>query len=333
MLESGKKDLKDDSIHMTASLSFRSKDFFRIVERCLLASAEYYRLEHDEELYVAMRRLYIESLGESSIVINQEVSRVRPTERLVHYSDADSQLIPLGATETIKRDLRSSGGYAKVALRLNQNWVEEIKELLDRKEQDTSPEQTARIFISDWNTLSKTRIIQELYRDNALRNIVDCYLGCRAYLNAVCAWKTIYQPRTSHDVGRDAMSFHFDCDHNRFIKIFIYLDDVTARNGPHVYIEKTSAQYRKYLPEWLNRDGRLSSLEVINSGLTPNVVTGAKGTAIFADTQNLHRGTPVHYGAERYMLQLQFVDSVFGARPAHSSEHIEDMNMLAFSRY
>ena len=304
------------------------EDFPRILEKCLLNAKEYYQMDHDEELYLAMRRLYTESMGVSSIMINHEISRHRPIVSSFYKAAENIQIISPNLIDGIKTDLQNSGGYAKLLVDIDCCWLDEIREILDDMTLDVVHNRSARVIINDWRILSKTKLIQILCRNKNLRYIADNYLKCRSLINMVSVWKTDYQPRNGHDMNGDAMNFHFDCDHNRFLKVFIYLDDVTANHGPHVFVEKTSAKYRNSLPESLNRDGRYSSLEVINAGLVPKIVTGKKGTIIFADTQNLHRGTPVHFGATRYILQLQFVDSAFGARPAHKAEEIEDMNTI-----
>lgn len=303
-------------------------NFTRILEKCLLNAKEYYQVDHDEELYLALRRLYTVSMGESSIMINHEISRHRPIVSSFYKAAENLHIIPPNLIDGINTDLQTSGGYATILVDIDCCWLDEIREILDDMTIDVVHNRSARVIINDWRILSKTKLIQKLCRDKILRYIADNYLKCRSLINSVSVWKTVYQPRNGHDMNGDAMNFHFDCDHNRFLKVFIYLDDVTANHGPHVYVEKTSAEYRKSLPESLSIDGRFSSLEVINAGLVPKIVTGEKGTIIFADTQNLHRGTPVHSGATRYILQLQFVDSVFGARPAHKAEDIEDMNTV-----
>ena len=51
------------------------------------------------------------------------------------------------------------------------------------------------------------------------------------------------------------------------------------------------------------------------------------GTIIFADTHNLHRGSPLRPGRSRYVLSIQYVDSVAGATPTHNPVDILEMNI------
>ena len=138
---------------------------------------------------------------------------------------------------------------------------------------------------------------------------------CNSILNSVRAWNTTYIKRSINNTSGDAMQFHFDSDHNRFLKVFLYLDDVHHNNGPHIFIPRTNMFYRSYLHPLLQIDGRISDSNALKFGLLPSVVTGRRGTLIFADTHNLHRGSSVSFDTERNILQLQFVDSIFGAKP------------------
>ena len=73
-------------------------------------------------------------------------------------------------------------------------------------------------------------------------------------------------------------------------------------------------------------DGRITDCAVLKYGLLPNILTGPRGTLIFADTHNLHRGSSVAANYERNILQLQFVDSLFGAKPQFNDIEIKQIN-------
>ena len=120
--------------------------------------------------------------------------------------------------------------------------------------------------------------------------------------------------------------YHFDSDHNRFLKVFIYLDDVDEDTGPHAYIPRTSIRFRSNLPKELKRDGRFDDSIIRKYGIKAKIICGSKGKIIFADTHNLHKGTPVHGRKSRYILQLQFVDSLLGATSPHELTDINEMN-------
>ena len=122
------------------------------------------------------------------------------------------------------------------------------------------------------------------------------------------------------------MQFHFDSDHNRFLKVFLYLDDVNFDNGPHIFIPSTNMFNRKSLHPSLQYDGRISDSSILKNGLLPRILTGIRGTLIFADTHNLHRVSSVSASLERNIVQLQFVDSLFGAKPQFNDDEIQEIN-------
>ena len=294
-----------------------------ISRKCVTNPFDYLSEPHDESMYMLLRRLYVETQGLCTSLINKEISRNSVQVKRKLLVD-NKTLLSHGQVDLIEAQLRATGGYAISDLRLSDQHIAEARELLDQTSMSNT--NSARTFISDWNKLKRLRLVKILCFDPLIRNIVDTYLNCQSWLNMVCAWRTDYVPRVSHNINSDAMHFHFDCDHNKFIKLFVYLDDVNSKNGPHVYVPRTSADFRHSLPTRLQRDGRISSVEVINEGLMPNIIIGNKGCAIFADTHNLHRGTPVQEGRSRYILQLQFVDSVLGAKSSHPVSHFCEMN-------
>ena len=61
-------------------------------------------------------------------------------------------------------------------------------------------------------------------------------------------------------------------------------------------------------------------------GIKTRLICGGQGTVVFADTHNLHKGTPVYGNKSRYILQLQFVDSLLGATSPHELSEIYEMN-------
>ena len=163
-----------------------------------------------------------------------------------------------------------------------------------------------------------------LINDLSIKQIADWYLRCNSILNGISAWRT--DPGVDPSMlGKDAMQFHFDSDHNKFLKVFVYLSDVDISTGPHCFVPRTSASFRKFLPNEL-KDGRITDKTLAYFGLSYQKVVGPSGTIIFADTHNLHKGMPVQSKSPRYILQMQFVDSVFGAESGIGLSEMEFMN-------
>lgn len=99
-----------------------------------------------------------------------------------------------------------------------------------------------------------------------------------------------------------AQMFHFDSDFSKFLKLYMYLNDVNKENGPHIYVEKTHA--KKIKKHELQKG--YSDKQIFNNYNSIKTVIGKKGTIFFEDSFGLHKGeTPfknhriilnIHYG-------------------------------------
>jgi hypothetical protein len=101
----------------------------------------------------------------------------------------------------------------------------------------------------------------------------------------------------------DAQIFHFDLDDYRFCKLFIYLTDVAADGGPHVYLEGSHRpehviKVRRSWPggeadfdAWYLQRLRKSDEEVERVfNCRPAVLTGPSGTSFLVNTRGIHKG-------------------------------------------
>ncbi|CAN7390017.1 hypothetical protein LJR219_002387 [Phenylobacterium sp. LjRoot219] len=128
--------------------------------------------------------------------------------------------------------------------------------------------------------------------------LAEAYLGCKPTLSSVgVRWSL---PAAGAPPPR-YQGFHRDVDDWRFLKLFIYLTDVGADCGPHLYVRGSHRRRfgfsaRKYeLAEIATRFGDDSLL----------TITGPAGAAFIADTLGVHCGGPPTGGA-RLMLQAQY---------------------------
>ncbi|MFM7022531.1 MAG: hypothetical protein ACKOXB_06095 [Flavobacteriales bacterium] len=88
-------------------------------------------------------------------------------------------------------------------------------------------------------------------------------------------------------LGDNEWGFHYDLDDYKFLKIFIYLNDVDMQTGPHVLVEKT--HIRKSFFEKLHR--RMTDEEVKERFPEQiRIIQGKAGSAFFTDTYNIHKG-------------------------------------------
>ena len=110
-----------------------------------------------------------------------------------------------------------------------------------------------------------------------------------------------------------AQFFHFDLERVKWLKVFIYLDDVDKYKAPHTYIEGSHINNTK--PEELLKKGykRIKDSEVSKYYKTNKIksIIGKAGTIIIGDTKCWHKGGNIKKG-KRTILQLEFASSLFG---------------------
>jgi hypothetical protein len=149
--------------------------------------------------------------------------------------------------------------------------------------------------------------------DPVIINAAQAYLRSEPIGDMVSMWwSTAFGGKADSEA---AQLFHFDMDRIKWIKVFIYLTDVTPDNGPHYFVEgshRTGAIPKALLKKGYTRhqDEDIAShfaMEKILEFCAP------RGTILIEDTRGLHKGQHIKHG-HRLMLQFQFSNSRFGAK-------------------
>lgn len=128
-------------------------------------------------------------------------------------------------------------------------------------------------------------------------HIATGYLGCLPTLSSIgLRWSLPGQGK-----GEDTQRFHRDTDDWRSLKLFIYLTDVDAGAGPHMFVagshrERAPIRSRLYTAEEIER--RYGSIAL-------KVITGRAGTSFIADTHGVHAG-PIPREQPRLMLMVGY---------------------------
>lgn len=127
-----------------------------------------------------------------------------------------------------------------------------------------------------------------LANDPAIVGAMHHYFGCRPTISFLAAWWSY-----PTEVGpQQAENFHRDVDDWNFIKLFVYLTDVGAESGPHVYIRGSAGAPK------LNEIKRFTDDEVVAAfgEEAVTVITGEAGSAFLENTFGLHKGLKVERG-------------------------------------
>ena len=139
--------------------------------------------------------------------------------------------------------------------------------------------------------------------------IANTYLDSKSYLIGLNMWwSTIGKESDSFS----AQDFHFDLDGIKWVKYFIYLNDVTIDNGPHTYVEGTHNSFSK--PYSILKKGymRIKDQEINRYFRKDKIhqIVGNKGTIIIGDTSCFHKGT-VPKKQNRLIFEITLSNSLF----------------------
>jgi len=154
--------------------------------------------------------------------------------------------------------------------------------------------------------------IQELIMDPVLINIARNYLGCEPIFDYPQMW---WSPAFAKEASaKGAQQYHFDLDRVKWLKLFIYVNDVAPENGPHCYIKGSHKPGNK--PMELLKRGYVripdSDLKKYYKDDEFVEVCAPAGTVFAGDTKCWHKGNLVRKG-HRLVLEFEYTSSLFGA--------------------
>lgn len=179
-------------------------------------------------------------------------------------------LVPENVVNSIIRQL--DGLYCSDSYRAPNDWF-----LLEDAPRDA---QLAAYKLSDLVRISE---VMDLANDPALLWLAQEYLGCTPTIANLSVWWSFPGRQAEY-----AQLYHRDYDDLKFLKVFVYLSEVTPDDGPHVYISRSVADKRFRRPR-RHGDSLMESSFSADQFLR---VTGVKGTMFIEDTFGLHKGTP-----------------------------------------
>ena len=152
--------------------------------------------------------------------------------------------------------------------------------------------------------------VKEIANDPNTMKLVSDYLGSEPIQTQCDAWWSV-----NHNKPEGGQQFHRDATYKKFIKLYLYLNDVTMENGPHVYVP--GSVNNMIIPK--GRKFKLSSRiddKFIKDNYSEIVyITGKKGSLNLVDTTGWHKGLPLKKG-HRILIQFEWatdtIDRVTG---------------------
>jgi hypothetical protein len=158
----------------------------------------------------------------------------------------------------------------------------------------------------------RTPALQKLIGDQAFIVIAEQYLETQPSIGGIDVW---WSATYGNEAGDDAAQlFHFDFDAPpAWLKLFLYVKDVTPDNGPHVYVKGThKAGVRGAAALRARGYVRISDEEIEQTfGRSASTqICGSRGTVFMADTRGFHKGQmPV--ASDRLLAQVIYCSSLF----------------------
>lgn len=106
---------------------------------------------------------------------------------------------------------------------------------------------------TDWTL--RQGLTAALATDATILSAVGQYLGAQPVISSVESWFSFPVQKLREG---SAQKWHWDCDRIRWIKLFLFITDVTDLNGPHSYVIGSHQGWRLKAP-----DSRFSDEEVV----------------------------------------------------------------------
>jgi hypothetical protein len=153
---------------------------------------------------------------------------------------------------------------------------------------------------------------RQIVGDPSVLALAQRYLGCQPILDIVTLWWSTVSRNNSAEEA--AQLYHFDMDRIKWLKLFVYLTDVTPRSGPTCFIRgshRWGSQPRELLGFGYSRIPE----ELIRQHYpTDRIVelTAKRGSIVAVDTRGFHKGKPLEE-KDRLVFQIEYCDSLFGA--------------------
>ena len=170
---------------------------------------------------------------------------------------------------------------------------------------DVNNKFSSTFWASDQYEIVKIPEVQQLITNPIILNICQKYLHTTPINNQTNLWWSVAGENDNTQV------FHQDFEDIKFLKIFIYLSDVTDKNGPHTYVKGSRNNFHE--PPNYRTSMRVTDnfIQTKYNHEDIKIFTGKKGTIIFEDTNGYHKGSPLLEGC-RIMLQLEYCASSRG---------------------
>ena len=260
----------------------------------------------------------------SLTILNYKLRKILSFNKPLNKIDHSEMVPEIISKKKIINNI-SETGYSIINEFIEKDQIEEILKLTNNtkcsyilKDQIIKSESIkyvpsqATIIDFDENELLKQKIIKDIIHNNFFYEIAKMYFKSVPILTNV----GLRISKISDKPGnKEAQLYHFDLDRPKWLKFFIYLNDVESLDhGPHSYIKKTHKVFSKPYKILIKRYQRISDKEIFAyyNQSNEHVIYGKAGTLAIGDTLAFHKGHNPKTKI-RKVLTLEFSNSLFGS--------------------
>lgn len=246
----------------------------------------------------------------SSVEQNLELFNKAFEERKSKYSDYK----PSEQGQSIAKEIEEKG-HAKIEQFISHDLLDSLNErVTEILEDKNSPYNQSHIqestgskssmYLQCKGPLMVSPMVRELAFNDLIADIAGAYIGCKPAIGT-CNLRRSYV----NDLREGGTQiYHVDPNSPKFLKFFVYLDDVDEDGGPFCYVE--GSHRKKFLYDGQHFNIQYSwpkqAIEQIYGQDKVKLLTAKKGDLLVADTNGWHRGTKPK-NKNRTMLTLDYV--------------------------
>lgn len=178
-----------------------------------------------------------------------------------------------------------------------------------------------------------TNNILQLGLKNEFISIANDYLGVTPYLSRFYLWYDYHNK--DHNNPEGTQYWHRDSDDKKFIKFFIYLNDISTKNGPFTYLNKTNFYGKNKNLNLIGKPVKYQSflgIDDANYFLSSNKEDiienlGSFSDLIIADTSGYHKGKFISDGLERYMIVFEYTSRLSPKAPRYTFQNLNNSSL------
>jgi hypothetical protein len=264
--------------------------------------------ETTEKGHLLWRHLFFVTKGVSNEVIMKYLANRFPKSNAPATIDSAFGTFTNNDVFNAAKTLDESGVY-QFPKPLDRSVVEPLAALMNEKGDRRSVDCRT---VYPFSHLVNTPALRQIAADPFIYYTLQEYFKVPPIMGDFYGFKSIPHSNNAEMLSESAQAFHVDMEHPKFIKLFIYLNDVTEKNGPHCYIPKAT----RNLPPELYEDRRYFDDEMEKYIPRDRWLhqVGPAGTTFLVDTCAPHKGVPLIDG-ERRLIQCYYSGTLFGTSP------------------